>query len=639
MIKSNNIWKICIASVVLLAMWTFICVNTPLFDVGEKFITYDYIMCYVMTLAMWGFASFKLQFTNTFKNIAAWIIFAITPFVCMQISMIFFPDINYSLGIYMLNTLVYFGVLSFMFALTQSTRWACIITIVCAYIFNLASHIVGLFRGTPLIPGDLFAIGTAIGVAEQYEFKMSNIIIRASVLAIFFIVVAFKFTFKANFKFKHLVYPISGLLASIIVFTSIGMYDISALELDLFDQEKTNKNYGMTYSFYINVRLMSLQKPDNYNSRELQATLESVPKSRGEDLPNILVIMNESLSDLSAVGDFNTNIPYMPYINSLKKDTVRGELLVSPFGGYTCNSEFELLSGATMGLLPQGSAPYLQYLTKEMNYAMPAYLKSLGYKTTAFHPYYARGWNREKVYGLMGFDEFISIENMDEYIDKNYIRKVRGYISDETSYDVVKNIFNEKKDNEKLFLFNITMQNHGGYTHTDYRSVVKLRGMSKHYPAAEQYLTLVKESDDDFKDLINYFSKWDEKLVILMFGDHMPAIEQEFYEELKGKPLSEWTSEEMASRYKVPFLIWANYDIEEKDNIKTSTNYLQNILYEAANIPKNGLNVFLDEQRKTAPQINSLGYYNANSVWTDITDIGDTLNSYSAMEYYMLTGK
>lgn len=637
MIKNNNIWKICVASILLLVLWTFVCVNTPLFVDGKTFLTFEYILCYVMTVATWFIISFRFNFSKIFGYFISWFIFALTPFVCMQISMIFFPDINYSTGIYMVNVLIYAGVLFFIFALTQSTRWASVTTVILSYIFNIISHLVGLFRGTPFIPGDLFAVGTAIGVAKQYEFKISITIIFATVLAVFFIVTAFKFPLKLNFKFKHIVYPASGLLASIIVFTSMGMYDISSLDLDLFDQERTNKNYGMTYNFYINIRRMALQKPDDYNSDKLQQILDSVPKSRGEDLPNVLVIMNESLSDLSVVGDFKTNIPYMPYINSLKKDTVRGEILVSPFGGYTCNSEFEFLSGATMGLLPQGSAPYLQYITKPLPYSVPSHLKSLGYKTVAFHPYYARGWNREKVYGLMGFDDFISIENTDKYTDS--IKTIRGYTSDKTSYDVVKNLFKNKKENEKLFLFNITMQNHGGYTHEDYRSTVKLKGMSRQYSAAEQYLTLVKESDNAFKDLISHFSDYDEKLVILMFGDHMPAIEQEFYEELKGKPLGEWSSEELASRYKIPFVIWANYDIEEKDNIKTSTNYLQNYLYDIGQIPKNGLNAFLDNQMKNVVQINSIGYYNANGEWVNIDKQSEELSTYSAMEYYMLTGK
>ena len=149
------------------------------------------------------------------------------------------------------------------------------------------------------------------------------------------------------------------------------------------------------------------------------------------------------------------------------------------------------------------------------------------------------------------------------------------------------------------------MQNHGGYTYGGMQNTVKLKGMNGYYPGAEQYLSLVKESDNAFKDLISYLQKWDEDIVILMFGDHLPAVEEEFYEEVKGKPLSEWTDTELVSRYTVPFMIWANYDIKERDDIFTSTNYLQNFLYDAASIPKNGLNEFMDKMFATVPAINS----------------------------------
>jgi len=636
MVKNNERWKTAIASVVVLALWTLICFNTSLFERDGKFLTGEYIICYAMTLGTWAICSFKYNFSKIFSKVLAVLVFLIIPFACMQISMIFFPEIEYALSTYMLNVLVYAGLLAVLFAITQSTGWASVLMIICAYIFNIAAYLVGFFRGTPLIPSDLLAIGTAIGVAEQYTFKLDFRIIWATVTAVFFIVLGFKFPLKLKFRFKHIVYPVVGVVLALAVFVPMGAYDISQLDLDLFDQEKTNKTYGVTYAFYVNMRRMSLDKPEGYNSGEMRKILESVPKNHPQDTPNIIVIMNESLSELQVVGEFSTNTPYMPYIDSMKKDTIKGNMIVSPFGGYTCNSEFEFLTGASMGLLPRGSAPYLQYITNPMPYSVSAYLKELGYTTVAWHPYYARGWNREKVYGLFGFDKFISLENIEECVNENEIRYIRNYISDETSYRGIKNLFESKADDEKLFVFNITMQNHGGYWE-DSDTTIHIRGLDGYYPGTEQYLTLLKHSDTAFKNLINYFSKVDEDTVILMFGDHLPAIEQEFYEELKGKPLWQWSYEESLSRYTVPFLIWANYDIEEKDDVLTSTNYLQNLLYDAAGIPKNGLNVFLEEQQKKIPAINGLGHLDSDMNWVLNENDSEILNDYAKMEYYLLT--
>jgi phosphoglycerol transferase MdoB-like AlkP superfamily enzyme len=85
-----------------------------------------------------------------------------------------------------------------------------------------------------------------------------------------------------------------------------------------------------------------------------------------EELPNIIVVMNESFSDLKVLGDFTTNEDYMPYLHSLlngAENTVTGYLNVSVCGGNTANTEFEFLTGNSMAFLPQGSIPYQQYIT------------------------------------------------------------------------------------------------------------------------------------------------------------------------------------------------------------------------------------------------------------------------------------
>ena len=58
-----------------------------------------------------------------------------------------------------------------------------------------------------------------------------------------------------------------------------------------------------------------------------------------------------------------------------------------------------------------------------------------------------------------------------------------------------------------LFLFNVTIQNHGSYTVEDYPTRVQLTDAPGKYPMAEQYLTLANETDLAFQQLIDYFSQ------------------------------------------------------------------------------------------------------------------------------------
>ena len=125
-----------------------------------------------------------------------------------------------------------------------------------------------------------------------------------------------------------------------------------------------------------------------------------------------------------------------------------------------------------------------------------------------------------------------------------------------------------------------------------------------------------------------------------MFGDQQPAVEQEFYEELYGKSLSKLSTEELQQRYKIPFVIWANYDIESQDDLKTSPNYLSDLLLDTANVPKNEIENFTSEVRNDVPQINAMGHYDSDGNWVSRDeDTSNALDEYEAVEYYMLTRK
>ena len=81
-------------------------------------------------------------------------------------------------------------------------------------------------------------------------------------------------------------------------------------------------------------------------------------------------------------------------------------LYVSAFGGGTCNTEFEYLTGNSMAFLGTGTYPYTIYdLTRTETLSQQ--FKDLGYDTTAIHPNHGTNWNRENVYSAFGFDNFL----------------------------------------------------------------------------------------------------------------------------------------------------------------------------------------------------------------------------------------
>ena len=116
----------------------------------------------------------------------------------------------------------------------------------------------------------------------------------------------------------------------------------------------------------------------------------------------------------------------------------------------------------------------------------------------AMHPNLSGNWNRKEVYGYMGFDEFISSSG---YQDSE---RLRNYVSDRANYQRLIERYEEKEEGEKFFVFNVTMQNHGGYEEAfdDFQERIHVTGEYAGYPQTDRFLSLMRESDDAF----SYFS-------------------------------------------------------------------------------------------------------------------------------------
>ena len=126
---------------------------------------------------------------------------------------------------------------------------------------------------------------------------------------------------------------------------------------------------------------------------------------------------------------------------------------------------------------------------------------------------------------------------------------------------------------------------------------------------ANQYLSPVHEEPRGVKNLISYFSKVDDPVEIIFFGDHQPSLNSNFYPILNGKGLTGLTEDELEKLYTVPFFIWTNYDTPEETVDITSLDYLSTMALERAGIELPAYNKFLADMQEVVPAINSRGYY------------------------------
>ena len=291
-----------------------------------------------------------------------------------------------------------------------------------------------------------------------------------------------------------------------------------------------------------------------------------------KDFPHIIVIMNESFG--SVHERVMTNIEVTPYFNSLK-NVIKGFLYVNTFGGGTSNTEFEFLTNMTVGNFNYPVFPYNNFVKKD-KYSLAKYFKSLDYETIAMHPYTATNYHRDVVYKYFGFDKLYFY---DDFRDKKYVRK---FVSDESMYEEVIRRF-EENDNKK-FIFGITMQNHSGYQKFNEEKVYVIDNddYSKiNYESLNSYLSLMKISDNAIKILIDYFSKVKERVLICFFGDHNAS----FGTRLNKKYYYNGFYYEGSNVYKTPFFIYDNKILNDEFIDCISDNLLSTVLLKKAHLP------------------------------------------------------
>ena len=489
-----------------------------------------------------------------------------------------------------------------------------------AWGIGMANHYLISFRGRTLFPGDFLTLRTAANVAGNYDYRPDSMQwLTIGIFAAVLVLLSFlPREEKRPFDWRGFAPAAAGTAVFLAAFFGTGWVEGLGIEPSMW----TTRGNGLVLNFTVCLKYMKVEKPDSYSQETLAALAGENPSDAADAAAsadggirpvNVIVIMNESLSDLSVLPGVETNMDAMPFLRSLTENTVKGYAYSSVFGGTTANSEYEFLTGNTTAFLPAGTVPYQMYVS-DGDPSLVSQMEALGYTTIAAHPYRSSGWNRPTVYADYGFDE-VYFES--DFQDRAYMRgdERTGYVTDRCDYENLIRWYEEKEEEQPLFLFNVTMQNHSAYqmAWTNLPKEVWLTGeLENRFQTVNQYLSLVYQSDQAFEDLIDYFSQVEEPTMILLFGDHQPQVATNFYTDVLG------TNPDTADAQKkqmVPFVLWANYDIPEAQGVELSLNYLSALLMDTANLPMTGYQKFLSQLWETAPVINTVGIGDAQGNW------------------------
>lgn len=501
-------------------------------------------------------------------------------------------------------------------------------------VVGLVQYFVMQFRGSVFVIQDIFSWRTASTVADRYIYQIPQALFLFLMVELYVICIYQQIRRRVFFFRIKIILVLIVVLAMRRAGAASGGFLLSTHLMNLWDLAENYRQDGVILTMASEVQFLVGDKPKSYSVDKIGDIIKKTVQTEDEEqeavtrTENLIIIMNESFADLENIGSIATTTDMLPCLHGLEENVIKGWVSVPPFGGGTANSEYEVLTGNTMAFFP-GGTPY-QTNVMEDEFGMASVLKEQGFYTVAAHPYPADNWNRRSVYSFMGFDIFLSEENWGD------MKLLRWCESDEAAFDKVIELFEEKR--EKFFAFLVTMQNHGGYSeeYEDFQNTVKLN-YEADYPEAEQYLSLLQESDKAFEHLTEYFSEVEEPTMIVMFGDHLAALEEGFYEELFGKPLGELSFQEEQKRFITPFIIWTNYDIEEQSDVIMSANYLGSYILYVGGLEMSPYNQFLYKQWQEIPIICGRGIMDNDGKWYGWNEIPecyeDKIEEYKILQY------
>ena len=554
-------------------------------------------------------------------------------------------NIEYVKSIYVVTGIVLLYVIYlFLLGLFQVKIGETLFVMICLAV-TLGNYYVQEFRGQPIMVTDIFSAETAFTVAGNYVYTCSFPILAVVIIyALLYITIIYNGfpVLKLHIKKRQEI-----VIRSLIVLGSCGVFwgicYFSKLNLSGWDINESFEKYGWLYTNTKLIKNFTNTAPEGYAEGLARKFIEenasyTEVEEGGDKIPqNLIVIMDESFSDLSVLGEFRTNQEVLPYFNSLSNNDriEKGWLGVQVLGSGTAVTEWEVLAEGNSAFLEIGSLyPYnlLASGLGKYNYEnLCTAARKKDYYPIAMHPFNGANYNRDKVYPLMGFQKYYNIDNYyegDEWI--------RWCVSDKSDFKRIIEQY-ENKETDKLFVFNVTMQNHGSYSYPMESYDIVAQDMESE--ELNSYLTLAHYTDQAIEYLLEYFSKVEEPTMIVLFGDHQPNMTDDFYEKVFGA--SDITEQQDETRYVTPYLIWSNYDRITYNRPYINAGYLGAIIKAEAGLELTEWDRYLLHVMDEYPVIGKNGIFDKEYNYTAYEDIteeeSEELNKMKYAQYYWWT--
>ncbi len=466
-----------------------------------------------------------------------------------------------------------------------------------------------MFLGEPLYPWDIVLYKNVFKLFPQLSEETGLrplIILLAAVL----LIITARYLLP-NFKLK-IKYRAALAVLSLAVLVGTAFYQATPvgwlfkslnIQNIVWRQDVNYDKNGFILSYLLNTQSIIIFPPENYSKAAVADAVNSISDDAAKtdsgappaEKPNIIIVMNEAFWDPTLLKAAAFSEDPMPTVRQLQS----GWLLSPTIGGYTSNVEFEALTGFSNAFLPNGSVPYQQYINKPLP-SLANVLQREGYYPVAIHPFHKWFWNRDKVYQYIGFEKFIGLDDFKDAPNRG------AYTADSA---VSQAIIDEVNKSEKpVFIYAVTMQNHGPYEANRYKSTdIELSGSLSNdsLAALKTYAQGVKDGDTALKMLIDYFKTADEPTMIVFFGDHLPYLgENNFTYKEAGfihADEEQWSLTEYRQMHSTPLVVWSSFKEKSETPDTVSPAFLPPYVLKYAGLQLPRFYKFLDDFSAVLP--------------------------------------
>jgi phosphoglycerol transferase MdoB-like AlkP superfamily enzyme len=455
--------------------------------------------------------------------------------------------VGYALILFTLSLTLFFKKRVFAYILV-STLWLAL---------GITNCVLILVRTAPFEAVDLAILRTGMGIITIYMEIWQIVLLACAILAVIALLILFGIkTKKREVKLRQSLIGL-GVSATLVLVLLLPMNLAGAYPRAFSNLAQSYDSYGFPYCFTCSIFDRGVDRPKNYGRdtvENLIGEIDAIAPEKTDAAPNVIFLQLESFFDITLLETLGFSEDPIPFFRSLQEQYTSGRLTVPGIGAGTANTEFEVITGMSHHDFGTGEYPYKSFLKRKATEAVPFLLKQNGYTAHAIHNYTATFYDRNISYSGLGFDTFTPIEYM---YDLEY--NTLGWAKDKILTSQILNSLNSTKG--KDVILTVSVQGHGKYAAAEDPEIIVTSDdrTQKELDSITYYVNQIAEMDAFLRELIAALEAYDEEIVLVMYGDHLPSLgfsEEDYAGGKTGKT---------SNLFKTDYIIWSNYGLPEED--------------------------------------------------------------------------